>query len=76
MTVVNVKIQLLETHWQQMHYVSNVQVEDPVILLFNSKNCLDVVSQFREIVVRLRFSISTSCIIIGRLIQLNLLFLL
>lgn len=43
MTVVNVKIELLERHGQQMHYISDVKVENPVISVFNPKDSLHVV---------------------------------
>ena len=33
MTVVNVQVQLLQTHGQQVHDIAYVQVEDPVVLL-------------------------------------------
>ena len=53
MTVINVQVKLFKTHRQQVHHVADVQVEDPVILIFDSKNGLDVVLELHETFVTL-----------------------
>ena len=43
MAIVDVKVRLFEAHRQQMHDVSNVQIENPVVLVFDSEYRFDVI---------------------------------
>ena len=43
MRVIDVQIELLQRHWQQVHHIPNVQVENPVVLVLNAQDGLDVV---------------------------------
>ena len=45
MRIVNVKIELVKTHWKKMHNISNVKVENPVILIFDTQDRLYVILQ-------------------------------
>jgi len=43
MAIVNVKVKLFEAHRQQMHNISNIKIENPVVLVFNSKYSFNVI---------------------------------
>lgn len=58
-----------------MHDITDVQVENPVILVLNTQDSLDIIAQRSEVVV-LRLAIAASGIIVGRFIQLRLFLLL
>ena len=45
MRIVNVKVEFVQTHWKQMHNISNVEVENPVILIFDSQDRFHVILQ-------------------------------
>ena len=45
MRIVNVKIELVKTHRKQMHNISNIEVENPVILIFDSQDRFHVILQ-------------------------------
>ena len=46
MTVVDVQIQLFQTHWKQMHNITNIQIENLVVLLFDTKDSFNIVLKF------------------------------
>ena len=43
MTVVNMQIQFFKAHWQQVHDIADIEVENPIILVFDTQNGLNVV---------------------------------
>jgi len=43
MTVVDVEVELFERHRQQVHDVADVQVENPVVMVFDAEDCFYVV---------------------------------
>ena len=45
MTIVDVEVEFFEGHGQQVHDVADVQVEDPVVLVFDAEDCFYVVLQ-------------------------------
>jgi hypothetical protein len=45
MTVVDVEVEFFEGHRQQVHDVSDVKVEDPVVLVLDAEDCFYVVLQ-------------------------------
>ena len=45
MTIIDVQIEFFQAHRQEMHYIANIQIENPIILIFDSKNGLDIVLQ-------------------------------
>lgn len=82
MTVVDVQVQLFKTHGKQMHDITNVQVENPVILqVLYSKDSLHVVFQLGKVGATALFALGrvivcSSCTVVCALIQLSTLFLL
>ena len=72
--VVNVEVELLQTHREEVHHISDVQVEDPVVLL-DAEDGLHVALQGREVGV-LRLIVGASGAVVGGLVQLLLTLLL
>lgn len=78
MTIVNVQVQFFQAHRQQVHDVTNVKVENPVVLVLHSEDCLDVVLQLD--MSRLGFwqglglPFALVNIVIGRLLRIRVLF--
>ena len=67
MTIINMQIQLFEAHREQMHDVANIQIKDPVILIFYSKNGLHIVLQLDVTTFSLwkrRWILHSSCVVV------------
>jgi hypothetical protein len=45
MAIVNMEVELLEGHGQEVHDVADVKVEDPVVLVLDAEDCFYVVLQ-------------------------------
>ena len=45
MAIVDVQVEFFETHWEQVHHITNIQVKDPVVLIFDTQYSFHVVLQ-------------------------------
>jgi len=58
MAVIHMQVEFFKTHRKQMHHITNVQVENPVILVFYSKNRLHVILKSQHLNFALRTAIT------------------
>ena len=46
MGVVNMQVHFLSAQWLQMHHISYIKVEYPIVFLLCHQNCFDVILEF------------------------------